>query len=60
VTKLHLHVRVKFRAWRITFGHYEQHVERVIPISLAGVGYTLMHVNERGVEVTLTWEPVTA
>ena len=60
MSKLHLHVRVRFRAFGITFATYEQHLERVIPLSLAGLGYTLMHVNERGVEVSLTWEPVTA
>ena len=60
MSKLHLHVFVKFRAWGITFGVYEQHVERVIPVSLAGIGYTLMHIAEHGVEVTLSWEPVTA
>ena len=58
MSKLELRVRVKFRAFGVTLGTYERQVQRVIPVSLAGIGYTLMQINERGVEVTLTWVPV--
>jgi len=58
VSKLELRVRVTFRAFGLTLGVYERQVERVIPVSLAGSEYTLMRINERGVEVVLTWVPV--
>lgn len=58
MTKLHLHVKVKFRAFGITFGTFEKHEERILPIALAGVGYQLIRINERGVYVSLTQEPM--
>ena len=59
MTILRLYVKVKFRAFGMTFGQFEKTVEKVIPILLVGVGYTLMHVNERGVFIELTQVQVT-
>lgn len=59
MTKLRLHVKVKFRAFGVTFGTVEKIAERVIPVALAGVGHTLIHINERGVFIDLTQELVT-
>jgi len=58
MTKLHLHVRVKFRAFGITFGQFERHVERLLPVLLPGIAYQVIYINERGVFVSLTQEPL--
>ena len=58
MTKLHLHVKVKFRAFGITFGQFEKHKVKLLPVLLPGIGYQLIYINERGVLVSLTQEAV--
>lgn len=57
MTRLILHVRVKFRAFGITFGRFERVIERTLPVLVPGVAPILARIDERGVYVLLTHEP---
>ena len=58
MTRIALHVRVKFRAFGMTFGTVERREERIIPCLLNGVPYQLFRFDQRGVFVSVTQEPV--
>lgn len=58
MTKLTLYFYVKFRAFGITYGHFEKTMTYVLPAALPGMDKTLLSFNERGVKLELTQEPV--